>query len=59
MDHTKVKKSLFFDIKPSLIKNPIHYMLEFTGYFDTTAQGDMYNTFTGIDIEDNVTSAEN
>ena len=34
-------------------------MLEFTGYFDTTAQGDMYNTFTGIDIEDNVTSAEN
>ena len=55
VDHTSVTKSLYFDIRNSLIKNPVHYMIEMTGYYDTTATGDMYNNFAVTSLSDNVT----
>ena len=57
VDHRKVTKSLFFDIKNSLIKNPVHYMLEITGHYDFTSSGDMYSNFATVDLQDNVTNA--
>lgn len=59
MDHTKVTKSLYFDLRNSLVKNPVHYMIEITGYYDTTSTGDMYNNFETIDLNDDVTNSDN
>lgn len=56
VDHTKVTKSLYFDLRNSLIKNPIHYMIEITGNYDFTSTGDMYSNFSTVDLEDNVTN---
>lgn len=55
IDHTKVKKSIYFDIKPSLIKDITHYMIEITGNYDVTASGDMYNGFANVDLDDAAT----
>ena len=57
VDHRKVTKSLFFDIKNSLIKNPVHYMLEITGHYDFTSSSDMYSNFAAVELQDNVTNA--
>lgn len=51
-----ISKSLFFDIRNSLISNPLHYMIEITGNYDFTATGDVYNNFSGIELSDSVTS---
>lgn len=53
---TSVTKSLYFDIKNSLVKNPIHYMIDITGHYDFTSVGDIYSNFTNINLEDNVTN---
>lgn len=55
VDHTKVTKSLYFDLRNSLIKNPVHYMIEVTGNYDFTSTGDMYSNFATVDLEDDVT----
>lgn len=56
VDHTKVTKSLYFDLRNSLIKNPVHYMIEVTGNYDFTSTGDMYSNFATVDLEDDVTN---
>ena len=56
VDHTSVTKKMYFDIKNSLIKNPIHYMIEITGHHDFTSTGDIYSNFANIDLEDSVTN---
>ena len=38
----KITKSLYFDIRNSLISEPLHYMLEITGNYDYTTAGDIY-----------------
>ena len=55
-DHTAVTKKMYFDIKNSLIKNPVHYMIEITGHYDFTSTGDVYSNFANIDLEDSVTN---
>ena len=57
-DHTKVTKSLYFDLRNSLIKNPIHYMVEVTGHYDFTSTGDMYSNFNAVNLEDDVTNTD-
>lgn len=52
----KISKSLYFDIRNSLISNPKHYMIEVTGNYDFTATGDIYSNIDNIGIEDNATS---
>lgn len=51
-----ITKSLFFDIRNSLISNPLHYMIEITGNYDFTATGDIYNNFSGVELSDSVTN---
>ena len=51
-----ITKSLFFDIRNSLISNPLHYMIEITGNYDFTATGDIYNNFIGVELSDSVTN---
>ena len=58
VDHTKVTKSIYFDLRNSLIKNPIHYMIEVTGNYDFTSTGDMYSNFATVDLEDDVTNKD-
>ena len=53
---TKISKSLYFDIRNSLISNPKHYMIEVTGNYDYTATGDIYSNIDNIGIEDNATT---
>ena len=55
IDRTKVSKSIYFDIRNSLIKDPIHYMIEVIGNYDLSSSGDVYNNFSITDLEDNVT----
>lgn len=55
-DMTKISKSLYFDIRNSLISNPKHYMIEVTGNYDYTATGDIYSNIDNIGIEDNATT---
>lgn len=50
---TKISKSLYFDIRNSLISNPKHYMIEVTGNYDYTTTGDIYSNIDNIGIEDN------
>ena len=55
-DMRKISKSLYFDIRNSLISNPKHYMIEVTGNYDYTATGDIYSNIDNIGIEDNATT---
>ena len=58
LDDTKnssITKSIYFDIRNSLISNPLHYMIEITGNYDFTATGDVYNSFSGLELSDSVT----
>lgn len=55
IDNTRVTKSLYFDLRNSLIKDPVHYMIEITGNYDLTATGDMYGSMSGVSLQDNVT----
>ena len=50
-----VTKSIYFDIRNSLIHNPLHYMIEITGNYDFTATGDIYNNFSVVELSDSVT----
>ena len=54
--NSTITKSLFFDIRNSLISNPLHYMIEITGNYDFTATGDIYNNFSGVELSDSVTN---
>ena len=54
--NSAITKSLFFDIRNSLISNPLHYMIEITGNYDFTATGDIYNNFSGVELSDSVTN---
>lgn len=56
INNTEITKSLYFDLKSSLIKNPVHYMIEMTGHYDMTSTGDVYSNFSMVDLEDNVTN---
>ena len=53
--HTSITKSLFFDIRNSLITNPINYMIQITGNYDMTATGDVYSSFDNVELQDEVT----
>lgn len=55
-DMTKISKSLYFDLRNSLVSNPKHYMIEVTGNYDYTATGDIYSNIDNIGIEDNATT---
>lgn len=37
-----ISKSLYFDIRNSLVSNPIHYMIQITGNYDYTTSSDIY-----------------
>lgn len=53
---TSITKSIYFDIRNSLISNPLHYMIEITGNYDFTATGDIYNNyFNNVELSDSVT----
>ena len=54
--NSAITKSLFFDIRNSLISNPLHYMIEITGNYDFTSTGDIYNNFSGVELSDSVTN---
>lgn len=54
--NNSITKSLFFDIRNSLVRNPLHYMVEITGNYDFTATGDTYNSFSGVELSDSVTN---
>lgn len=54
-NENSVTKSLYFDIRNSLIKNPMHYMIEVTGNYDFTSTGDMYSNFSNAELTDDVT----
>jgi hypothetical protein len=53
---TEISKSLYFDIRNSLVSNPKHYMIQVTGNYDYTATGDIYSNIDNIGIEDNATT---
>ena len=53
--YTKITKSLYFDLRNSLISNPIHYMIQVTGNYDMTATGDVYSSINNIELADEVT----
>ena len=55
-DNRSISKSLYFDIRNSLISNPLHYMIEIIGNYDFTSTGDIYNNFNGIELSDSVTN---
>ena len=38
----KITKSIYFDLRNSLISDPIHYMIEITGNYDYTTTGEIY-----------------
>ena len=40
---TKITKGLYFDLRDSLVQNPVHYMLELTANYDYTATGSLIN----------------
>lgn len=40
---TKITKGLYFDLRDSLIQNPVHYMLEVTANYDYTSTGSLIN----------------
>ena len=37
-----ISKSLYFDLRNSLINDPIHYMIEVTGNYDYSTTGEIY-----------------
>lgn len=47
-DNGTVTKSLYFDIRNSLINEPIHYMVEVTGNYDFTSSGDIYKNIDTV-----------
>ncbi len=53
---SKITKSLYFDIRNSLVRNPLHYMIEITGNYDFSSSGDVYNNFSGVELQDSVTT---
>lgn len=55
-NYSSITKSMYFDIRNSLIRNPLHYMIEITGNYDFTATGDIYNNFSAVELSDSVTS---
>lgn len=55
-NNNSITKSIYFDIRNSLIHNPLHYMIEITGNYDFTATGDIYNNFSVVELSDSVTN---
>lgn len=55
---TTVTKSLYFDLRSSLIKDPVHYMIEVSGNYDFTSTGDTYSNFATVDLDDDVTAKD-
>ena len=51
-----ITKSIYFDIRNSLISNPLHYMIEVTGNYDYTATGDIFSNFGKVELSDSVTN---
>lgn len=47
-DKPTVTKSIYFDIRNSIVNEPRHYMLEITGNFDYTASGEIYKNIDFI-----------
>ena len=43
---SSISKSLYFDIRNSLIRDPYHYMVEIVGNYDYTASGDIYSNIS-------------
>lgn len=39
-----ITKSLYFDLRNSLIRDPYHYMIEIKGYYDYTSSAKIYNS---------------
>lgn len=40
----KISKSIYFDLRNSLVKDPMHFMVEFVGHYDYTQSGNIYST---------------
>ena len=43
-----ITKSLYFDLRNSLISDPLHYMIEVTGNYDYTTTGEIYTDIDDI-----------
>lgn len=43
-----ITKSLYFDLRNSLISDPLHYMIEVTGNYDYTTTGEIYTDIDNI-----------
>ena len=43
-----ITKSLYFDLRNSLISDPLHYMIEVTGNYDYTTTGEIYTDIDEI-----------
>ena len=48
-DTPTITKSIYFDLRNSLITNPIHFMVEVTGNYDYSASGDIYKNIDTIE----------
>lgn len=44
-----IKKSLYFDIRNSLIHDPIHFMIEVTGNYDYSTTGEIYTDIDKVE----------
>lgn len=52
-----IKKSIYFDLRNSLVRDPIHYMIEIVGNYDFTSQNTALFTDEG-DFKDAVSDAK-
>jgi hypothetical protein len=46
---SSITKSLYFDLRNSLINDPIHFMIEVTGNFDYSTTGEIYSDIDKLD----------
>lgn len=43
-NHPNISKSIYFDLRPSLIKDPFHYMIQINCNYDYTTSDSLYNS---------------
>ena len=46
---SKITKSLYFDLRNSLIHDPIHFMIEVTGNYDYSTTGEIYTDIDNVE----------
>ena len=55
---TEISKSLYFDLRNSLVADPKHFMIEVIGHNDYTASNDMYINYSNNIGNDDATMAD-